>query len=147
MITHMYVLQFDNLKWRILTCFSALTCWGGLIPTPPEGGVAELIKRGYEYGPCLGTSTMEHEVIPSCPEVSVLIMDDSISTLGLVRTIVQLKTEFDQDLVIDLRFSKDVFAEEVGVNSIFFFFWKVHKRVVNVNLHLLFSDGLTWSNH
>ena len=92
-------------------------CVGGLIPQPPsDGGSAELIQRGIEFGPCLGTSSVEHEDIPSCPEVSVLVMDDSMDGLGMMKTVFELKTEHNQDLVIDLLFSKEVIAVEADVS-------------------------------
>ena len=78
------------------------------MPQPPALGSAELTQKGFEFGPCLGTSSADHEVIPHCPEVSVLVMDDSMDATGMMKTIFELKTEHTEDLVIDLVFSKDI---------------------------------------
>lgn len=126
-----------------INCTNAFPCIEGLLPQPPEdGGFATLIQTGFEFGPCLGTSSEVHEEIPGCPEVSVLVMDDTRNASGWATTIFQLRTEYAQDLVIDLVFSKEVDIQEIEV--LFFF---VNSRMtenmstVRTYVRTCFPDG------
>ena len=71
----------------------AFPCDSSLLPSPPVNGYVKLLQEGYEFGPCLGRRDVEHEILPNCPVLSVLVMDDELLANGNMKRSVK----FDDD--------------------------------------------------
>ena len=103
----------DNQKQFVL----GFPCDAGTLPPPPPNGNVRLLQSGFKFGPCLGLKSLEHETLPSCPDVSVLVMEDEILSPGdIMKTIIELKIEsLGQELTVNLHFSKTIYVEDIEV--------------------------------
>ena len=97
-------------------------CPANSLPEPPANGSVRQTQPGMMFAPCAGIYSHQAEPLPSpCQDLKVLITDDhTYQGFDTVYTVTRVDMELDAAGVYNfayLRFSKEVFAEDVTVIS------------------------------